>query len=218
VSAKTTGGTASAADFSVATVAPSGPPRGSPSYGRRLAVVAPDIGRRRVARSSLAVISAARTECGAVADRRDVGTRARLELRLEPAARRAFVLRVELATSLPGAPDEGGSSPADVVAVAGVGCGAGTAAGGGGGWAGGGGPGAGGEGAVGVVTGGTGGTGGVGGTGGTGGGGGRVGTVTVGRLTVGGGGSCARLLPDQAPRRPATRSVGSKTRTERFRI
>jgi hypothetical protein len=215
VSAKTTGGTASAADFSVATVAPSGPPRGSPSYGRRVGAVPPDIGRRGAARSSLALIAAARAERGAVADRRDVRTPARLEFRLEPAARRAFVVRVELVTSLPGARDEGGSSPGDVVAVAEVGCGT-PSAGGVGCSAGGGGPG--GEGAVGVVIGGTGGTGGVGGTGGAGGGGGRVGTVTVGTVTVGSGGSCARLLPDQAPSTPATRNVGSKTRTERFRI
>jgi hypothetical protein len=73
--------------------------------------------------------------------------------------------------------------------------------------------GGGGEGVVGVVTD-------TDGTGGTGGGGGRgaVGTVTVGRVTVGIGGSCARLLPAQPPSRPAARKMGSRTGTERFCI
>jgi hypothetical protein len=58
------------------------------------------------------------------------------------------------------------------------------------------------------------------GSGGGGGAGGRGagGTVTVGRLNVGGGGSCPALVPAQAPSRPKTKSVGSRTGIDRFRI
>jgi hypothetical protein len=87
-----------------------------------------------------------------------------------------------------------------------------------------------GVGAVDASTGGAGGsTGGVGGTGvGTGvvtvgseggggaGGTGRDGTVTVGRLTSGGGGSWPALVPAQAPSSPRTSSVGSSGGTRRM--
>lgn len=71
--------------------------------------------------------------------------------------------------------------------------------------------------AGGVITVGSGGGGGAGGRGA----GGTVtvgGKGTVGRVTVGGGGSCPALVPAQAPSRPRTRRVGSRTGIDRFRI